>query len=77
MVLVDTDVKWPNGLTVDWQDLELYWTDANTNVIGAIGLDGYNRRTVISGREGEARSQSVSHLISYIVSLLGNQSVSQ
>lgn len=56
MVLVDTDVKWPNGLTVDWQDLELYWTDANTNVIGAIGLDGYNRRIVISGREGGARS---------------------
>ncbi|XP_050708950.1 low-density lipoprotein receptor-related protein 4-like [Eriocheir sinensis] len=49
VVLVDTDVVWPNGLTVDWEDLELYWTDASTNVIGAIGLDGYNRRTVIAG----------------------------
>ncbi|XP_045116095.1 low-density lipoprotein receptor-related protein 4-like isoform X2 [Portunus trituberculatus] len=49
MVLVDTDVAWPNGLTVDWQDLELYWTDAKANVIEAIGLDGLNRRRVITG----------------------------
>lgn len=50
MVLVDTEVAWPNGLTVDWQDMELYWTDAKANVIEAIGLDGLNRRIVIAGK---------------------------
>lgn len=51
MVLVHTDVAWPNGLSVDWQDEELYWTDAKANVIEAIGLNGYNRRIVIRGKE--------------------------
>ncbi|XP_069176041.1 low-density lipoprotein receptor-related protein 4 isoform X2 [Procambarus clarkii] len=47
-VLVDTNVAWPNGLSVDWQEEELYWTDAKTNVIHAIGIDGRNRRTVVT-----------------------------
>lgn len=49
--MVDTDVAWPNGLTVDWQDMELYWTDAKANVIEAIGLDGLHRRRVITGKD--------------------------
>ncbi|XP_071521746.1 low-density lipoprotein receptor-related protein 4 isoform X2 [Panulirus ornatus] len=47
-VLVNTSIAWPNGLSVDWEEQELYWTDAKTNVIQAIGLDGKNRRTVVT-----------------------------
>lgn len=56
MVLVDTEVAWPNGLTVDWEDMELYWTDAKANVIEAIGLDGLNRRIVIAGKDPEKKA---------------------
>ncbi|XP_042234598.1 low-density lipoprotein receptor-related protein 4-like [Homarus americanus] len=47
-VLVDTNIMWPNGLSVDWHERQLYWTDAKANVIEAIGLNGRNRRTVIA-----------------------------
>nr|XP_053653848.1 low-density lipoprotein receptor-related protein 4-like [Cherax quadricarinatus] len=47
-VLVDTNVAWPNGLSLDWQEQELYWTDARADRIQAIGIDGRNRRTVVT-----------------------------
>ncbi|KAA0202310.1 hypothetical protein HAZT_HAZT007753 [Hyalella azteca] len=46
-VLVDTDVAWPNCLTIDWERNELFWTDAKTNKIEALALDGSKRRTVL------------------------------
>lgn len=42
-------IAWPNGLAIDWETKELYWTDAKLNHIQAIGLNGANRRTVVRG----------------------------
>lgn len=49
-LFVTSDIAWPNGLAVDWTKRELFWTDAKTNSIQAIGIDGRNRRTVIRGQ---------------------------
>ncbi|KAK4295463.1 hypothetical protein Pmani_031983 [Petrolisthes manimaculis] len=48
-VLVNTTIAWPNGLSVDWEELELFWTDAKLNYIQAIKLDGTARRSVVTG----------------------------
>lgn len=66
MALVHTDVAWPNGLTVDWEERELYWTDAKANVIEAIGLDGYNRRVVIGGKTEESSAYTYLVLLVFV-----------
>lgn len=51
---MNTTIAWPNGLSVDWEELELFWTDAKLNYIQAIKLDGTARRTVVTGRSAES-----------------------
>ncbi|XP_066985718.1 low-density lipoprotein receptor-related protein 4 isoform X1 [Macrobrachium rosenbergii] len=46
-VLVSSNIIWPNGLSIDWKNKELYWTDAKANLIQAIGLDGRKRRILV------------------------------
>ncbi|XP_059144487.1 low-density lipoprotein receptor-related protein 4-like [Physella acuta] len=48
IVLASTSLFWPNGLTVDYAAEQLYWADAKHHVIECSGLDGSNRRAVIS-----------------------------
>ena len=47
-VLIDTNITWPNCLTVDWATDELYWGDAKHNSIEAVRLDGANRRRLLA-----------------------------
>lgn len=42
-VFVDTDLKWPNGLSLDMPGKKLYWCDAYFNKIERINLDGSQR----------------------------------
>ena len=46
-VLINKDVFWPNGLTIDYEDSKLYWTDAKLHYIHSCNLDGSDRRVVI------------------------------
>ena len=32
-VLIDEDIVWPNGLTIDYDDSKLYWVDAKLSFI--------------------------------------------
>lgn len=48
MVLANTSLFWPNGLTVDYASERLYWADAKRHVIECANLDGSHRRTVVS-----------------------------
>ncbi|OWF40727.1 low-density lipoprotein receptor-related protein 4-like isoform X2 [Mizuhopecten yessoensis] len=48
MVLANTSLFWPNGLTLDYATDKLYWADAKHHVIECSDLFGKNRRTVIS-----------------------------
>ncbi|XP_076032620.1 low-density lipoprotein receptor-related protein 4-like isoform X2 [Oratosquilla oratoria] len=46
-IFIGTNVGWPNGLSICWDTKVLYWTDAKTDSIQAINLDGTNRRPIV------------------------------
>lgn len=46
-VLVDTNLKWPNGLAIDHARQLLYWLDASTKSIEMAALDGSQRKALI------------------------------
>nr|AVT42511.1 Wnt co-receptor arrow [Lithobius atkinsoni] len=48
-VIVNKDIFWPNGLTVDYETRRIYWADAKLNFISSINFDGSGRQTVIKG----------------------------
>lgn len=41
---VSNDIHWPNGLTIDFPNQRLYWTDAKKMSLESIRLDGTDRR---------------------------------
>ena len=43
MVLHNTDLVWPNAITVDYESQILYWADANLDKIESSHVDGSNR----------------------------------
>ena len=47
LVLVNTSLYWPNGLTVDYAVDKLYWVDAKHHRIETADLDGSRRTTVL------------------------------
>lgn len=42
-VIINTEIYWPNGLTLDYEERKLYWADAKLNFIHRSNLDGTNR----------------------------------
>ena len=42
-ILVDTDIAWPNGLTLDYENKWLYWIDAKLKYIGRVDWNGNHR----------------------------------
>lgn len=49
-VIIDTDLVWPNGLTMDHATQVLYWTDNGRRRIESSNVDGSNRRTISNQR---------------------------
>ena len=45
-VLHDTDLVWPNGITLDYATQTLYWVDANLDKIESSFTNGSHRRLV-------------------------------
>ncbi|KAG1706633.1 Low-density lipoprotein receptor-related protein 4 [Nymphon striatum] len=43
-VIVGTNLTWPNGLAIDYENETLYWTDAGMKAIECSNLDGTNRK---------------------------------
>ncbi|XP_014229515.1 low-density lipoprotein receptor-related protein 6 [Trichogramma pretiosum] len=51
-VLVSNDIFWPNGLTVDYDNELVYWTDGRYKFIAVMDYEGLNRRKILeSGLE--------------------------
>ena len=48
LVLVDSNLGWPNGLAVDMLGGRLYWGDAKTDHIETADLLGGDRRVLVS-----------------------------
>lgn len=47
-VLFNTNLGWPNGLTIDKVNSKLYWADARFDKIEESDLSGSGRRVIIS-----------------------------
>ena len=48
VVLVNTLLGWPNGLTIDYNERQIYWGDAKLDRIETCRLDGSDRHVVVS-----------------------------
>lgn len=59
------DIAWPNALTIDHQNEQLWWADAKLNKIERCGLDGTNRE-IIKRNVGLPFSLAVSSRFLYL-----------
>lgn len=49
-VLLDEDLGWPTGLTLDYLNgNRIYWCDSKENIIESMRPDGTDRKIVMSG----------------------------
>lgn len=48
-VLVDSDIVWPNGLTLDYAEKRLFWLEAKLGYIASTDWEGNSRKTIFVG----------------------------
>lgn len=46
--IVSTNIKWPNGITIDQGSGRIYWVDAGLDRIETSSLDGDDRHIIVS-----------------------------
>ena len=46
VTLVEGNIGWPNGLTLDYENKRLYWVEAKFNEINSVDWNGHNRRMI-------------------------------
>ena len=46
-VLIDRDIVWPNGMTIDYKEGRLWWTDARLGTVESTDLNGFDRKITI------------------------------
>ncbi|XP_059825945.1 prolow-density lipoprotein receptor-related protein 1-like [Hypanus sabinus] len=49
-VLVDTEIQRPSGIALDTVKNYLYWVDSKLHTLSSVGLNGQDRRTVLSSQ---------------------------
>lgn len=52
-VILDKNIKFPQGLDVDWIGRKIYWTDLALKTISVSNLDGSNRKILVRGGPNE------------------------
>ena len=50
--IVSKNLHWPNGLAIDHANARLYWSDAKSDLIESVDLDGRDRRIIRSAGTG-------------------------
>ncbi|XP_012277128.1 very low-density lipoprotein receptor isoform X2 [Orussus abietinus] len=65
-VIVGTDVKWPNGLTLDLIGKRVYWVDAKLNIIASCNYDGSGRRTILYSLDALRHPFSITTFEDYV-----------
>ena len=45
-VIIEKEIYWPNGLTLDLIQQKMYWIDAKLQRVEAANLDGTQRRVI-------------------------------
>jgi len=48
VILVNTSLGWPNGLTIDYDERRIYWGDAKLDRIETCQLDGSRRQILVN-----------------------------
>lgn len=46
-IIVAENIKWPNGLTIDYKTKTVYWIDGNLRFIKRMDYDGKNEEIVL------------------------------
>ncbi|XP_076645245.1 low-density lipoprotein receptor isoform X4 [Halictus rubicundus] len=65
-VIVDNDVTWPNGLTLDLVGKKVYWVDAKLYIIGSCNYDGSGKRTVLFSLDSLRHPFSITTFEDYV-----------
>lgn len=47
-IIANTNLFWPNGLTIDYTTQKVYWVDAKHHVIESANLNGSQRKAIIN-----------------------------
>ena len=47
VILVNSSIAWPNGITIDYSDRKIYWADARHDKIEVMNFDGSGRRVIL------------------------------
>lgn len=68
-MIIDKEIYWPNGLTLDYGQQKLYWADAKHSFIHRCALDGSSRYA--ASRAADPRPPAASGLFSPILMLNG------
>ena len=50
VIMVNSSIAWPNGITIDFPDRKIYWADAKLDKIEVMNLDGGGRRVVLNDK---------------------------
>lgn len=50
VVLINSSLGWPNGISIDYEERKMYWGDAEEDKIEVADLDGQNRRVLVHGQ---------------------------
>lgn len=64
--VVNTEIRQPDGVAVDWMARNLYWTDSSSDRIEVCRLNGLYRRVIISDALQEPRSIAVAPTLGWI-----------
>ncbi|XP_064548842.1 low-density lipoprotein receptor-like isoform X3 [Drosophila montana] len=64
--IINYDVKWPNGITLDLVRKRIYWVDGKLNVISSANYDGSQRRQILYSTEYLRHPFSISTFEDYI-----------
>ena len=65
-VIVNTALKWPNGLTLDLVHKRIFWVDAKMNSISSSNYDGSDRRLVLQSPEALTHPFSITTFEDYV-----------
>ena len=50
VILVNSSIAWPNGITIDYLDRKIYWADAKLDKIEVMNLDGSQRKVILDDK---------------------------
>ena len=50
-VIIQQNIQWPNGLTLDYKNKKIFWTDARLRYIAKANYDGSNREKIFKSPE--------------------------